>query len=191
VRAAHDAGSAHITAIPKALIALARRVRAFGNSAAWRQARQSGATAHQSILLCKRACTADDAWQMSQKRHAHVAFHADVQWINGARTLQRGRTMAGPLDFASYKRPQSSAESNNGQMPGENLGDLLGQVAENSTGGINDLIGDFERLREKLRTDGERIQRDVAEYRTLSEQVMQLTKTVSENVDKVRGSADR
>jgi len=99
--------------------------------------------------------------------------------------------MAGPYDFASYKRPQSAAERNNGQMPAENLGDLLGQVSENSTGGINDLIGDFERLREKLRTDSERIQRDVAEYKTFSEQVMQLTKTVSESVDKVRGSVDR
>jgi methyl-accepting chemotaxis protein len=102
-----------------------------------------------------------------------------------------GRTMAGPLDFASYKRPQSVAESNNGQMPAENLGDLLGQVSKNSAGGINDLIGDFERLREKLQTDAERIQRDVAEYRTLSEQVLQLTKTVAESVDKVRGPAER
>jgi methyl-accepting chemotaxis protein len=102
-----------------------------------------------------------------------------------------GQTMAGPLDFSSYKRPQSAAEGNNGPMPAENLGDLLGQVSKNSAGGINDLIGDFERLREKLQTDAERIQRDVAEYRTLSEQVMQLTKTVSESVDKVRGSAER
>jgi hypothetical protein len=110
--------------------------------------------------------------------------------------------MAGPFDFARYKRPQSegsieklsrdgAAESNVWEMPPENLSDLLGRVSNNSTGGINDLIGDFERLREKLQTDGERIQRDVAEYRILSEQVMQLTKTVSESVEKVRGSVDR
>jgi hypothetical protein len=63
-------------------------------------------------------------------------------------------------------------------------------VSKNSTGGINGLIGDFERLREKLQTDGERIQRHVAEYRILSEQVMQLTKTVAESVEKVRASVD-
>jgi methyl-accepting chemotaxis protein len=100
---------------------------------------------------------------------------------------------SGPFEFAKYRRPFEDRDAGRDapEKPTENLGELLGQVSKNSTGGINDLIGDFERLREKLQTDSERIQRDVAEYRTLSEQVMQLTKTVSESVDKVRGSADR
>ena len=72
-------------------------------------------------------------------------------------------------------------------MPSENLSDLLGQVSKNSTSEIDSLIGDFARLREKLRTDGEHIQREVEEYRALSEQVMQMTKTISESVEKVRG----
>ncbi len=76
-------------------------------------------------------------------------------------------------------------------MPTENLSELLGRVSENSTRQIDDLVGDFGRLREKLRTDGERIQHEVEEYRTLSEQVMQLTKTISESVEKVRAPANR
>jgi methyl-accepting chemotaxis protein len=76
-------------------------------------------------------------------------------------------------------------------MPTENLIDLLGQVSKNSTSQIDDLVGDFGRLREKLRTDGERIQREVEEYSRLSQQVMQLTKTISESVEKVRASVDR
>ena len=75
-------------------------------------------------------------------------------------------------------------------MPTENLSELLGRVSENSTSQIDDLVGDFGRLREKLRTDGERIQREVEEYKALSEQVMQLTKTISESVGKVRASVD-
>ena len=75
-------------------------------------------------------------------------------------------------------------------MPTENLSELLGRVSNNSTSQIDDLVGDFGRLREKLRTDGERIQREVEEYNALSQQVMQLTKTISENVEKVRGSVD-
>ena len=75
-------------------------------------------------------------------------------------------------------------------MPTANLSELLGRVSENSTSQIDDLVGDFGRLREKLRTDGERIQRDVEEYNALSQQVMQLTKTISENVEKVRASVD-
>jgi len=76
-------------------------------------------------------------------------------------------------------------------MPTENLSELLGRVSEHSTSQIDDLVGDFGQLREKLRTDSERIQREVEEYKALSDQVMQLTKTISESVEKVRGSVDR
>jgi methyl-accepting chemotaxis protein len=76
-------------------------------------------------------------------------------------------------------------------MPTENLSELLGRVSINSTGEIDNLMGDFARLREKLKTDAEHIQREVEEYRALSDQVMQLTKTISESVEKVRASVDR
>ena len=66
----------------------------------------------------------------------------------------------------------------------EDLSELLGRVSENSASQIDDLVGDFERLREKLRTDGDRIQREIEEYGRLSQQVMQLTKTIFENVEK-------
>jgi methyl-accepting chemotaxis protein len=73
-------------------------------------------------------------------------------------------------------------------MPTENLSDLLNQVSENSTGGIDGLIGEFQRLRGKLQTDGERIQREIEEYKALSQQVMELTQTISGSVEKVRAS---
>jgi len=91
-----------------------------------------------------------------------------------------------------YKPPSAhAAEREDNQMPTENLSELLGRVSENSTTKIDDLVGDFGQLREKLRVDGERIQRDVEDYRALSEQVMQLTKTISESVEKVRTSVVR
>jgi len=73
-------------------------------------------------------------------------------------------------------------------MPTENLSELLGRVSESSTSQIDNLVGDFQQLREKLRTDRERIQREIEEYQTLSEMVMQMTKTISESVEKVRAS---
>jgi methyl-accepting chemotaxis protein len=73
-------------------------------------------------------------------------------------------------------------------MPTENLSELLGKVSKTSTGEIDSLMGDFARLREKLQTDAELIKREVEEYRALSEQVMQMTKAVSESVEKVRAS---
>ena len=100
-----------------------------------------------------------------------------------------------------YRRPQFQApvynlpsarvaEREDDQMPTENLSELLGRVSENSASQIDDLVGDFGRLREKLRTDGERIRREIEEYSRLSEQVMQLTKTISERVEKVQASVE-
>jgi hypothetical protein len=108
---------------------------------------------------------------------------------------------SGPVEFAKYRRPDLEEPiqdlSDRGdvrdtpEMPTENLGYLLGRVSENSASQIDNLVGDFGRLRDKLRLDGERIQRDVEEYRALSEQVIQLTKTISESVGKVRASANQ
>jgi len=103
----------------------------------------------------------------------------------------------GPFEFAKYKRPHfedrnltsdSAAMRDVAEMRTEDLGDLLGRVSESSTTQIDNLVGDFGRLRERLRADGERIQREIEEYKALSEQVMQLTRTVSESVEKVRAS---
>ena len=107
--------------------------------------------------------------------------------------------MAESFHFPRYKRLRSegpidnlprdrAAESYDGEMPAEGLSDLLGRVSESSTTQIDNLVGDFGRLREKLRVDAERIQREIEEYKALSEQVMQLTRTVSESVEKVRAS---
>jgi methyl-accepting chemotaxis protein len=65
------------------------------------------------------------------------------------------------------------------------------QVFEKSTGEINNVIDEFERLRGKLKTDGENIKREIEEYGALSQQVTELTKTISESVEKVRASVDR
>jgi hypothetical protein len=88
------------------------------------------------------------------------------------------------MEFPKYKEEQPVEEnkSDDGQMSGENLSDLLGRVSKNSTGEIDSLIGEFQRLRGKLQTDGERIQREIGEYRKLSELVLQMTKLISEAV---------
>jgi hypothetical protein len=108
-------------------------------------------------------------------------------------------TTSEPFEFAKYRRPQfegplrraRAAESDDDQMPTENLSDLLGRVSKNSTGEIDSLIGEFGRLRGKLQTDAERIQREIEEYAALSQQVMQLTKVISDSMEKVRASVDR
>ena len=75
-------------------------------------------------------------------------------------------------------------ESSDGEMPGQHLGTLLRQVSNTSIGEIDSLISELQTLRRKLRTDGERIQRDIRDYAELSQQVMQLT-TIPESVGKL------
>jgi chemotaxis protein histidine kinase CheA len=71
-------------------------------------------------------------------------------------------------------------------MSGENLSDLLGRVSKTSSGEIDNLIGEFGGLRRRLQTDRDRIQREIEEFNALSQQVMQLTKIISEDVQKLR-----
>lgn len=66
-----------------------------------------------------------------------------------------------------------------------NLSTLLGRVTGTSTREIDNLIGELRALREKLQADGNRVQRGIVEYAALNQQVMQLTKIISESVRKL------
>jgi hypothetical protein len=73
----------------------------------------------------------------------------------------------------------------NGDATANSLGALLRRVSGNSTREIDTLIGDLRDLREKLRSDGDRIHREIVEYAALSQQVMQLSKIISESVKRL------
>jgi hypothetical protein len=75
-------------------------------------------------------------------------------------------------------------ESGDGE-PAENLGHLLHQLSKSSMGEIDNLISELQTLRRKLQTDGERIERDIAKYAELNQQVMQLTRIISDSVKKL------
>ena len=84
-------------------------------------------------------------------------------------------------------KPERQIESSYGEMSGEQLGNLLRQVSKNSIGEIDSLIAELKMLHKKLQTDGDRIQHDIAEHAELSQQVMQLTKIISDSVKKLPG----
>jgi hypothetical protein len=67
-------------------------------------------------------------------------------------------------------------------MSAENLGALLRDVSKASMEEVDHLIVELQTLRGKLQTDGDRIERDIMEYATLSDQATQLTKIVFEGV---------
>ena len=74
-----------------------------------------------------------------------------------------------------------------GETSAENLGNLLRQLSKTSLSEIDNLISELQTLRRKLQTDGDRIERDIAEHAELSQQVMQLTKIISDSVKKLPG----
>ena len=83
--------------------------------------------------------------------------------------------------------PEWQTASNHGETSGEHLGNLLRQVSKTSVGEIDGLLSELQTLRRKLQTDGNRIQRDIVEHAELSQQVMQLTKIISDSVKKLPG----
>jgi mevalonate pyrophosphate decarboxylase len=72
-----------------------------------------------------------------------------------------------------------------GEATANSLSALLRRVSGSSTREIDALIGDLRDLREKLRSDGDRIHREIVEYAALSQQVMQLSKIISESVKRL------
>ena len=80
-------------------------------------------------------------------------------------------------------------EGSDAETSTDNLGSLLRRVSDVSTREVDNLIGDLQSLRRKLSLDGNRIQREIAEYAELSQQVMQLTNIISESVKKLPTTA--
>jgi len=60
------------------------------------------------------------------------------------------------------------------EMAANTIATLLRRVCEASTYEIDDLIGELRGLREKLKTDCDHLESDIAEHAKLSQAVMQL-----------------
>jgi hypothetical protein len=72
------------------------------------------------------------------------------------------------------------------ELAASKLGTLIGRVSGSSAREIDHLIGELRGLRDKLQTDGERVQHDIVEYAALTQSVMQLTKIISDGVTHVK-----
>src|SRR5215469_6342524 len=73
---------------------------------------------------------------------------------------------------------------------GDHASNFIGRIALESTREIDRLIDDLRRLRGKLEDEGNRVQRDVADYNSLSQSVIQLTQIVSDSMTHVRTFSD-
>jgi hypothetical protein len=70
------------------------------------------------------------------------------------------------------------------------LSSLVYRVSGESAREIDHLIDGLKHLRQKLDDDGRRVQREIVEYASLSQSVIQLTKIVSEGMTHVKKVPD-
>lgn len=77
-----------------------------------------------------------------------------------------------------------------GEVAANSLSTLLRRVSANSTREIDNLIDELKTLREKLQSDGSRVERDIVEYAALSHSVIQLTKIIADGVTQVKKVPD-
>lgn len=69
-----------------------------------------------------------------------------------------------------------------GKAVAENISSLLQRISVNAVGEIDQLISELQTSREHLRLEGERVQRGIVEYATLSQSVIQATKLIGESL---------
>jgi hypothetical protein len=85
-------------------------------------------------------------------------------------------------DVAGLRR-QSNHDGNDGKMVADNISSLLHRVSVSSVTEIDRLIQDLQVLRDRLHVEGERVQREIVEYASLSQAAMQSTKIISESLN--------
>jgi len=81
----------------------------------------------------------------------------------------------------SARRPDDASEQ---------TATLIRRFALESTREIDRLIDDLQKLRQKLELEGNRVERDIADYVSLSQSVVQLTQIVSDSMVHVKRFSD-
>jgi hypothetical protein len=82
-------------------------------------------------------------------------------------------------EISDFVRKQHDSEAD-GQSVADNLASLLQRAAGTSVREIDNVIVEPQTLRERLQSDGARVEREMVEYATLSQSTLQSTKVISE-----------
>ena len=79
---------------------------------------------------------------------------------------------------------------NESELVANNLNSLLQRVTSTSVQEIDKLITELQMLRDKLQSEGARVQREIVEYATLSQGALQSTKIIAESLIQRRKASD-
>ena len=69
-----------------------------------------------------------------------------------------------------------------GEMAADNINSLIQRVAGQSIGEIDHVIGELTRVRDMLRSEGERVQREISGYASLSQAAMTSMKIIADSM---------
>ena len=83
-------------------------------------------------------------------------------------------------DVSVFRRPRP--ESGGGEMAVDNINSLIQRVAGQSIGEIEHVIGELTRVRDMLRNEGERVQREISGYASLSQAAMTSMKIIADSL---------
>ena len=95
--------------------------------------------------------------------------------------LTRNET-AFEIDMRNLLRSKKSRASNETEQASIEVSSLISQISGQSVREIDQLIDGLQGVRKKLDHEGDRIQRDIGEYATFSESIIELTKIVSDGM---------
>jgi hypothetical protein len=91
-------------------------------------------------------------------------------------------------EFASVRRPPPLGESSD--QGAQQVNSLIQRVAGASVLEIEKLISELQGLRDFLRSEGDRVQREIAGYVQLSDAAMKSTKIIADSVTQWKGAVD-
>jgi hypothetical protein len=90
-------------------------------------------------------------------------------------------------DVFRAKKLRTMTTENKGAK--NDFSELVFGISNRSAEEIDQLVEGLRQVREKLDTDGNRLQSELAKYAEFSETVMQLTKIVSDSMGHVQGAS--
>ena len=82
-------------------------------------------------------------------------------------------------DVATSRRREPESES---EMVASNINSVLQQATATSVQEIDNLITELQTLRDKLHSEAARVQREIVEYATLTQEALQSTKIIAESL---------
>ena len=116
---------------------------------------------------------------MSENEQATAAVTPNVERVEGEiRGLRR--------DVSGFRRPRQESSG-----PAENINSVIERISRASVGEIDRVIGELTRVRDMLRSEGERVQREVAGYASQSQGAMTSMKIIADSIQQWKSQSSQ